>query len=49
MVLCPSPGLSVSRFEKDKERLRALYQDGYRQVIEKKEQLLAFIDAGNAL
>lgn len=49
LVLCPSPGLTVSRFEKDKAKLRALYQDGYRQVLKKREELLAFIDAGNAL
>lgn len=49
LILCPGPGLSVSRFEKDKERLRRLYQDGYRQVIERKEEILSFVDAGNAL
>lgn len=49
LVLCPSPGLSVSRFEKDRGRLRALYQDGYRQAIQKKDELLSFIQEGNAL
>lgn len=49
LVLCPSPGLTVSRFEKDKTKLRALYRDGYRQVMERREEILAFTDVGNAL
>lgn len=45
MLLFPSVDFTISRFEKDKGKLRALYQNGLGQVLEKREELLSFMKA----
>ena len=36
--------MNISRFEKDKEKLREIYKDGYDIVINNKDRILGFIN-----
>lgn len=44
-VIRPKSASGIRRIEKDKEKLTALYEQGYREAEEKYEALLAYLDA----
>lgn len=44
IIIRPRVRMDISRFEKDKEKLRTIYKDGYDIVINNKEKILNFID-----
>ena len=43
VVLRPAPGLEVGRFERNREKLRALYLDGYQTARKNGEAILALV------
>jgi len=46
-VLRPKKASGVGRVEKDVEKLRQLYQEGYDDAAERREELLAFLESGS--
>lgn len=49
LVLRPSPGLEVARFERNREKLRALYLDGYQTARAKGAEIVRLVEqADNA-
>lgn len=43
LIIRPEVKMDISRFEKDKEKLRTIYRDGYDIVIKNKNKILDFI------
>jgi predicted patatin/cPLA2 family phospholipase len=44
LVFRPSASLGISRLEKDQQKLKAAYQQGYNDVVNQIDQILAFIE-----
>ena len=44
LIIRPRVRMNISRFEKDKEKLRDIYTDGYDIVINNKDRILGFIN-----
>ena len=44
LIIRPKVKMDVSRFEKDKEKLRTIYKDGYDIVIKNQDKILDFIE-----
>ena len=43
MIIRPSISMDINRFERDKSKLRAIYQNGYDLVVKDKEKILNYI------
>lgn len=43
IILRPTVSMNISRFERDKNKLRNIYNDGYDMVMKNKEKILSFI------
>ena len=44
LVIAPEQPLKIGRFERDRAKLKALYEEGYREAERMKEQILAFFN-----
>ncbi|MDO5516758.1 MAG: patatin family protein [Clostridium sp.] len=43
LIIRPRVRMDISRFEKDKDKLRRIYKDGYDFVIENREKIISFL------
>jgi len=43
MIISPTISMDISRFERDKNKLKAIYQNGYDLIIKDKEKILDYI------
>lgn len=43
LIIRPSISMDISRFERNKSKLKAIYQNGYDLIIQNKEKILKYI------
>lgn len=43
MIIRPTIDMNIDRFERDKNKLKAIYQNGYDLIVNNKEKILKYI------